>query len=267
MEEHKAIAKLAEGLRLQDLLREIYGDAAKPGAKQVGKALETALRFGNTLLLPLAFANDRASVLRNNMEKFREKLQDAPEEEICEVAPELGVPITDKLTYVTNTELSDMYIELLAKASQVQHANVAHPSFVNIINNISPDEAVLLKSLRETSNVPFIEVQLKRVDKNEYVVLAPLLLELPCLKNLAYPTNTTAYFSNLEGLGILNVKRDIYLSDNQFYEPLEAHARDKYSKQADQISDRKLTFKRGNIDITAFGNLFLNACYSSSSLD
>ena len=63
---------------------------------------------------------------------------------------------------MTNEELSEMYTELLAKASQAQNANVAHPSFVNIINNISPDEAILLKSIRHNFVIPFVEVQLKK---------------------------------------------------------------------------------------------------------
>ena len=263
MEELKAIAKFLEGFRLQDLLREIYGDVARPGAKQAGKALETVLGFGNTLLLPLTFANDRAQVFRKNMGKYRARMQDTPIEDTCEVAPEIGVPIAEKLTYVTNEELSKMYVELLAKASQVQHANVAHPSFVNIINNISSDEAIILESLKNVLEVLFIEVHLKKVGKSEYIVAQPLLLELSCLADLTYPNNVAAYFSNLEGLGVLNVGTSIWLSDDSFYEPLEAHAWNKFSGMVGKVGDRELASQRGRMDITPFGMLFLSACYSS----
>ncbi len=60
-------------------------------------------------------------------------MENLSEEQICEVAPEVGVPVVEKLAYVTNQELSEMYVELLAKASQTQEANAAHPSFANII--------------------------------------------------------------------------------------------------------------------------------------
>ena len=197
------------------------------------------------------------------MEKYRARMQDTPIEDTCEVAPEIGVPIAEKLTYVTNEDLSKMYVELLAKASQVQHANVAHLSFVNIINNISPDEGIILESLKNVLKVPFIEVRLKKIGKSEYIVAQPLLLELSCLADLAYPNNVAAYFSNLDGLGVLNVRTSVWLSDDSFYEPLETHARNEFSGTVGQFSDRELTFQRGKIEITPFGKLFLCACYAA----
>ena len=264
MEEVKAIAKFVEGYRLQDFLREIYGDAAKSGAKQVGKALETVFRFGNTLLLPLVFANDKARVLRENMEKYREKLRETPTEDICEVPPEIGVPITEKLGYVTNEELSNMYVELLAKASQVQHSNLAHPSFVNIINNISPDEAVLIRSVKNGNNIPFVEARLAKTGDREFSVVDPLAVELPCFRDLAYPTNIPAYFSNLEGLGIVDIRTDRQIADENVYEPIEATVKERYSELVRRNSDREIQFERGTIGFTKFGYLFLRACFQSN---
>lgn len=34
-----------------------------------------------------------------------------PEEDVSEVAPEIGVPIAERLSFVTNEELSGMYTE------------------------------------------------------------------------------------------------------------------------------------------------------------
>ena len=262
MEEIKAIAKYVEGFRLQDLLREIYGDAAKSGAKQVGKALETVFSFGNTLLLPFALANERANVFRRNMEKYREKIQETPVDDVCEVSPEIGVPITEKLSYVTNEELSEMFVELLAKASHFKSANVAHPSFVNIINSVSPDEVILLKSIRHTPLIPCIEVRLQKINANQYNVLDPLVVELPCLSELAYPGNVAAYFSNLEGLGIVSVLRDSFMVGDNIYEPIESLARERYAKISESASDGELSFRRRQIEFTSFGSLFLEACFA-----
>lgn len=51
---------IREGLKVPGLIVEVYGDLAKPGVQQVGKALETVLGLGNTILWPLALANARA---------------------------------------------------------------------------------------------------------------------------------------------------------------------------------------------------------------
>ena len=83
------------------------------------------------------------------------------------------------------------------------------------------------------------------------------------MADLAYPNNVAAYFSNLEGLGVLNVRTSVWLSDDSCYEPLEAHARNEFSGMVGKISDRELAFQKGKIDITPFGRLFLSACYAS----
>ncbi|EGR2394464.1 DUF4393 domain-containing protein, partial [Vibrio cholerae] len=41
-----------------DLLKEIYGDLAKPSVVKVGEALETVFGLGNTALLPLTLLNE-----------------------------------------------------------------------------------------------------------------------------------------------------------------------------------------------------------------
>ena len=263
MEELKAIAKFVEGFRPQDLLREIYGDAAKPGAKQAGKALETVLGFGNTLLLPLTFANDRAKVFRKNMEKYRARMQDTPIEDTCEVAPEIGVPIAEKLAYVTNEELSEMYVELLAKASQVQHANVAHPSFVNIINNLSPDEALLLRSHKDAKGIPFVEARFAKTTDKTFFVLDPLAVMIAHYGDLTYPKNIPAYFSNLEGLGLIVIRTDRTIALENIYEPIETDVLERHSEDIRRSGDRKVEFQRGAIEFTQFGLLFLQACFSS----
>src|SRR5262245_16064685 len=138
------------------ILPEIYGDLAKPGVRQAGIALETVIGLCNTVLLPIRIANAWAQIVFNrNIEKYAEEIKHLPEEKVASVPPEIGVPILERLSYVTNEELSDLYVNLLAKASCVDTAQFAHPGFVNIVNNLSPDEAVLLKEMHRHGAMPF----------------------------------------------------------------------------------------------------------------
>ncbi len=245
------------------ILKELYGDLAKPGVQQAGKALSTVIGLGNTVLWPVALMNEKAKfALESNLEKYRKKMESTPNESVCEVAPEVGVPIAEKLSYVTNEELSDMYTELLAKASQIQNSNVAHPSFVNVISNISPDEAILMKSIRGLQGIPFIEVRLKYKDKNEWNTLDAMKPGLSCLGKLKTPGNIHAYLSNLEGLGILQIRTDIYMVGENIYEPLEAHAKQSYLGLEEQMKDRVIDYQRGKIEITSFARLLMKACFS-----
>ncbi|ESS71274.1 hypothetical protein MGMO_112c00130 [Methyloglobulus morosus KoM1] len=247
------------------ILKEVYGDLAKPGVQQAGKALSTIIGLGNTILWPLALLNERARIaLESNLEKYRNKIKHIPIEETCEIPPEVGVPIAEKLSYVTNDELSEMYIELLVKASQAPKANVVHPSFVNIINNISPDEAVLLKSVMHLPGIPFIEVRLQYKEKNEWQTLNSMIPGLFCLTELHYPENVHAYISNLEGLGIFQVRQDIFMVGENIYEPLEEDAKIRYSELIKTVDDKTIVFPRGKIEITPFARLLMDACFVNS---
>lgn len=255
---------LKEIVQSPAILKEVYGDLAKPGVQQAGKALSTIIGLGNTVLWPVALMNEKAKIaLESNLEKYRNKMKDTPVEEVCAVPPEVGVPIAEKLSYVTNEELSEMYTELLAKASQVHNANVAHPSFVNVISNISPDEAILMKSVMRMTGIPFVEVRLNRKNKNEWSTLNSMMPGVSCLAELSYPNNIHAYISNLEGLGIFRVRQDIYMVGENIYEPLEEYAKKIYSEVSKSVEDRSITFQRGQIEITPFARLLMNACFSS----
>ncbi|MCE5181879.1 MAG: DUF4393 domain-containing protein [Betaproteobacteria bacterium] len=246
------------------ILKEVYGDLAKPGVQQAGKALSTIIGLGNTMLWPIALLNEKAKIaLKENLEKYRKKMEGISVEDVCEVAPEVGVPIAEKLSYVTNEELSEMYTELLTNASQNQKANIAHPGFVNIINNISPDEAILMKSVRNIPGIPFIEVRLMLKNKNEWNTLNSMMPGLACLSELHYPNNIHAYMSNLEGLGVFQIRQDIYMVGENIYEPLEEYARTQYSIFEKSDGDLALAFPRGKIEITPFARLLMNACFSN----
>jgi len=243
------------------LLKEIYGDLAKPGVAQVGKALSTVFGLGNTLLLPLTLINEKARmVAERNLDKYRKQLESVPEEQIANVPPEIGVPITEKLTYVTDDEISDLYVNLLAKASTVSTAQLAHPSFTHLIDSMSPDEALLIKVLRSTGDLAYIDVQLI-VNKatGEFFNIMPLLTGVEHLTKLQYPNNCIAYFSNLAGLGVLNIRHDIRMASDDPYKRVE----DLYAARLKEVQvapEMRLNFIKGKIEITPYGHLFISAC-------
>jgi len=257
-----ALAILKEIANTPVLLKEIYGDLAKPGVSQVGKALGTVLGLGNTLLLPLTLFSEKSRLIfEKNLEKFREELAAVPEDQVVSIPPEVGVPIVEKLTYVADEEISDLYVNLLAKASTIQTSALAHPSFANIINNLSPDEAQIIKFLREKPQVPFLDVNLTvNTASGEFLKILEVRTAVEGLVTLQYPGNCGAYFSNLSGLGIIDIRRDISVAADAAYKALE----EVYGAEIRSIifspESQRVNVLRGKIEVTAYGSLFINAC-------
>lgn len=255
-----------EALRVPGLLVEIYGDLARPGVRQVGKALETVIGLGNTVLWPIALTNERSRIaLERNLERYRKNLESIPEEKIAEVAPEIGVPIAEKLAYVLDERLSEMYAKLLATASNVDTLRNAHPSFVYVINNLSPDEANLLEYFVIHPNVPFVRATAVIPSKGNHSILGGSLVPNEMISTLVFPDNADAYLSNFAGLGILNIQDDIWLSEPSMYESLENQHRAQFTaviENSPHLKDRRLEFQKGVIKRTSFGQKFISACHA-----
>ena len=123
-----------------------------------------------------------------------------PQDRIAEVPPEVGVPIAEKLAYVTDDQLSGLYINLLAKASTLDYAHTAHPSFVNVISNLSPDEALLLQHIREDR--PFVEAGFRRKARPSGIHSGCYVTGLEVKTKLSYPQISSRTSATLRGLAL-----------------------------------------------------------------
>jgi len=255
---------LKEAIQIPGLMKKIYGDLAKPGVSQVGKALSSILGLGNTILWPITLANEKSRIaLERNLNNYREQLSNIPLEEIIPVVPEIGVPIAEKLAYIYDFNLSELYINLLSSASSYKTSGLAHPSFVNLIGNISPDEAMLLPHLQ--NDIPFLECRRNNKSTNTHYYLNKMLTGLENNVPFVFPDNTVAYISNFEGLGLIEIRNNVYIKIPNVYENLERFYRPKYETELQDRENEEIVFIRGGISLTSFGKLFIHACIKASA--
>lgn len=245
-----------------DLLKEIYGDLAKPGVAQVGIALATVIGLLNTCLSPIKFLNEKTELNRqNNLKLLAERFAEIPPENIVEAPPEIVVPIAEKLIYVSNEELRNMYIELMAKASTTDLNDKAHPSFVNIINNLSPDEARFLKALQQIGTIRISSVHHFSAYKSEsFVNYFKHEANKKYIDELTFPQNIAAYIENFEGLGIVSVSID-NSSELEMIRKIERYIQDTHYEQQTKRFNLSTfaTRYKWTLTISPYGKLFLEA--------
>lgn len=247
------------------LLVRVYGDLAQPGVRQVGKALETVLGLGNTALWPLAWANERSRIaLEHNLQKYRQQLEKTPIEDVVSVQPEVGVPIAEKFAYVSDETLSALYVALLAKASTADTVSEAHPSFVHVVNSLSPDEAKLFAYLAETGSVPFVNAiwrspSPKPFLKGPYSFGEKWLVTPSVTGGLAFPDNFPVYVANFIGLGLVTTEHG-YIHEHPDYESLKSLGAKKFPEETAPSPDTSLEFEEGSITVTEYGEKFMSAC-------
>lgn len=245
----------------EGLLKEVYGDLVKPGVSQVGQAIGTILRLGNTVLWPIQMLNEKARLtIELNLESYRKKMADIPNEKVSAVAPEIGVPTLEKLGYVQDQELRELYSSLLAKASSKDTVGFAHPSFLGIINNICPDEARFVKQYKRRYQIPFFQSVYSDTATGNWLEDTNLIVGISEDTKITYPEFLTAYISNLEGLGLLSIRRNDPISDSEWYESVEADVRERFKGYTPTPQYTELDLIRGRITLTGLGRLFVTVC-------
>ncbi len=195
-----------------------------------------------------------------NLGLYRQRLAKIPEEKIIAVAPEVGVPIAEKLAYVSDQNLSALYLNLLSKASTSDFASQAHPSFVNVINNLCPDEAQLLKCFVTTRDVAFVTAKWTENAEHTFSIAADFLVGKKISGDLLFPANIPAYFSNLEGLGLVRALHNEEVAETSIYTQLESLWAPNFPADTAPEPGKKLEFAKGIIALTEFGKLFIADC-------
>ena len=245
-----------------NILGQVYGDLAQPSVKAVGNALGTVFEFSTSFLLPVKLLNEKFKLnFEKRLNEYKEKLEQIPEEKQCEVHPQIGTPIIEKLSYTTNEEIADLFTTLLANASNIDMVNTAHPSFVNMIERMSPDEARLLKYLKGKNEMQYCTFNGNALKGEGFRTLADHITLLDNEVDLQYPQNVNAYLANFISLGIIVDMSGIYKIDKTIYNKI----REKFGlKQVESTLVPKhfksITVVESYYIITDFGKLFINAC-------
>ena len=201
MDAQDSIGIVTALIAYKDVLREIYSDLLQPGVSQVGMAIGDILEGS---FLPIKeWKEKRKLLLQSRMELLRRWLAEFPEEKILSIPPELGVPVLEKLSYVQDDVISQLFLNLLATSAHPDTVNMAHPSFIRVIESLSPDEARLLFQFREKRwviRVQEFQENTKTGDRKEFGRRYGRLERTP---KLHFPQNIEVYLSNFVGLGLI----------------------------------------------------------------
>jgi len=149
MLEDKTLSETAKALGLGSLLPTVYGDLLSPAAKELGEGLATIARAVKISLAPIEAAvwgyeriREWLSIRVTSIlaERRAKKIQPPP----LSVA---GPLIVQMLFASEEPDLREKYAKLLATSMDSATADDAHPSFVTLIQQLTPDEARILHHL------------------------------------------------------------------------------------------------------------------------
>jgi hypothetical protein len=245
------------------ILLTIYGDIAQPSVKKVGTALETVFEFSTSLLLPVKLLNEKFKInFEKRLNEYKEKIDQIPDEKLCEVNPQIGTPLIEKLSYTTNDEISNLFTNLLTKASSIDTVNLAHPGFIQLIERLSVDEARIVLHLNHKDHIPCISFRAHLKDNKGFLEILKNGTMLQFEVELLFPENIKTYLDNLSSMGILDSSHDKYKMDEEIYNPLfEKYNYEQVNKShIESDAYDRVEKKKSYFQITDFGKAFIKAC-------
>lgn len=249
-----------------NVLSLFYQDLAQPSVRAMGEALCTVFELcPNSLLSLKLWTEKRRLNFAKRLNEYKEKLEQIPEEKRIEVDTQIGTPIVEKLTYTTNDEIADLFTTLLANASNIDTVNKAHPSFVSMIERLSPDEAKILNHIKGEDYIPYSEIRAE--GDGGYDILESLLTTLRYDLELMFPQNIGAYLSNFVSLGIIAGNRDFMArlnTDEDYDRMCECYGLERIKSELVPSRYSNVFDRRDFFIITPIGKLFIDACFSKS---
>ena len=246
----------------------IYQDAIQPLAIEAGKALQTVGRTVNAALMPVRGLVWGVEKIEEFVQlRVSRKLADVPVENICTPDPAVAGPALESLRYTGHKEsLSELYANLLASAMDKDTAKTAHPGFVEIIRNMSSDEARILEFVMKAKVVPIVDIKRVFLKQEGEIKIQELISTVAHDAGCEHKELSASYIVNLERLGLVEVPRDAYLTKSDAYDriindpPVKAIV-EKLS--SDGGEEYKGDFNKYYMKMTVFGEQFGRACVTS----
>lgn len=247
----KGIIDKADGV-----LSEVYKDAISPIVKPVGDILSFLPR---TVKLALSgwekWLVNGEETIRLTAESVREKIQAIPEEKLVEPEPYVAIPAMQQLSYcVNNEELRDLYANLLVSSMNADKKWQVHPAFVDIIKQLTPDEAKILKILPDISTTILPIVDLVCVfNQGEHTFISNFTTI--GLSEIDNKELINAYYDNLRRLGLISIE-DSRIIRPEAYNEIEHFPKMQYLDG----EDFRMRFKRKLFRVTNLGVEFIKTC-------
>ncbi|WP_439574167.1 DUF4393 domain-containing protein [Phreatobacter sp.] len=191
------------------------GAAVGPAAKNFGKEIaplgstagQLVNRAAHVLMRPVfgvIWGAERLSDWIN--EKIEPRVHNIPEENRVEPDMQIAASALEAVRTLDGKEnLRDMFANLLSNAMDSRVKGEIHPSYVEVLKQISVDEAKIIMKLHNGPSLPIMTLSKKK----EGTSIVPIVVhysDIALQSKCENPIMTRVYIENLDRLGVLSAK-------------------------------------------------------------
>lgn len=257
---------LGESKETKAMLAELAKDSPAMKAAAEKYAHRLAIRQGILLKLYAPLAKWAGASEEYFNERFAsdmaEKVADIPDENLTEPSPSVAVPTVQGLSYsLEEPDLKEMYLNLLATATDNRRSDQAHPSFAEIIKQLSPEEAHLLKGTLAPRVLAIVQLRRKAETGTGGTLWANHVMGLVDSESneVSEEASLAVWVDNWVRLGLIEVDYDSSLVADGAYDWVDDRPELQRLIETDDRGRDAVEIRKGLLRSTDFGLRFAAA--------
>lgn len=239
-----------------------------PPTKVAGNLLAD---FLNLVAGGIHYASMKAELKRQKkFEKFKANVEkginNIPEDDLIEPRDSIIGAAAEKAKYSMNEDdIREMFENLIISSFDSRKVSNIHPSFSDIIQQMSPLDAQNLKLFGLNEQLPICELRRNEGSDGYIVIYSDIFYSNPLCQHIQQQAIS---ISSLRRIGLISTNYDIYLKNEKLYEPVnelpEYKVQQKYLESSNKLNktNHKLDIQQGVASITPLGKAFIDVCLS-----
>lgn len=249
----------------KELAKDLYEDAGHEVVKPTGKLVGLIPRAIRAALQPIEkWVLQREYNIAATEKLLAMKLEKVEPEKISPPEAYVAVPALQAISYcMDNEELRNMYANLLAKSMTDAERDGVHPGFVEIIKQMCPDEAKIMKYFVHRDSIPTVGIRCENT-KHVGIHIIRMFSDVGETMKCDYPLKIEQYLNNLIRLGLLaGSEHGVSYADKTYYDTCRKHPHILQTQQdyTNRLIDYPLVrITEGYVYVTELGTAFCNTC-------
>ncbi|PAE20487.1 hypothetical protein CHH80_10770 [Bacillus sp. 7504-2] len=236
-------------------------EATTPLAKKVGNTISSiwTIVFGNIDIYAEKKEFQRQLSLQSFKDDLERKVSSIPADKLTEPPLHvLGPTLEASKFYFENQDLRSMFANLIASSINIDKTNDAHPSFVEIIKQLHPDEAKIIKYFSDRG-FPLLDV-LAVFDNGGRMHFTLNFSDIAEKAECVAPLSIGSYIDNLSRLGLIAVENNALISPQLYDSLLEHPVITEAKHRATFIGNKEPIVVKKHFRVTPFGIQFYRTC-------
>lgn len=241
---------------LTEVAKKAYEDGIQSLLQESGHMATNVVRFiNNTFGVPFElyniWARPKIEQIKLNIECRVNKI---PPENSVYPPMNILLPAIDGLKYnLDENILKEKFENLIVNSCDSTYSNKIHPRFVEIIKQLSCNDAVFLKELSKDSTNGFPIANIVAYKDSAFNILFPNCYYSEVLED----ANISASIDNLVALGLINIDYTNFIKDEKAYEKIQCTKAYQILKLQEH---NNISLQKGLLSVTIFGRNFITTC-------